>query len=262
MTVSRSTNPYHVCHQQGTTSSKHKRYNNTHNTISCCTANDAGATALAKQQDNPTPVTDLYTFLVTLTGQLEANHCDFSTFISSSANTAFLRKNYPILFENASIQMEVYNALYTGDADYNASGLVPTISGKTISCPTNYVPYLVEIILPNSGNTDYISFCSKDSESVITNKLNSIKVPGTNNRIHYNLSLYENNDGSKCKSNTCNTKVDAFLGQATHPEYVSQHEQFSLSDGAIAGFAVLGFFLLVALIIAIYFSTRHIDFKK
>jgi hypothetical protein len=250
MVVNSSTNPYQTCHKLGTDDSLTKQYNSTSNIVSCCTAQDIGVTTLAKTQDNSTPVTNIYTFLVTLTHSVASNNCDYTKFISSESNAGFFSNNYPSLYANAMIQKNLYNILYTGDATYNASSLVPTFDGKTVTCPANYVPYMAEVMLPNSDNIDYAHFCSKDSESVITSKLNGLKV-------NYNLSNFESNDGSKCKSNTCNTVVNAHLGQATHPEYVSQKEPNTISGGAIIGFSILGFILIGVLIWALVASVKY-----
>lgn len=261
MVVNSDVNPYLQCHILGTNAHMSKQHNSTTNITSCCTAQDVGITALARTQDNSTQIDNIYTFLVTLTPNASSNNCDYSQYISSSTNEAFFRSNYPEIYDNTYVQMRLYNILYANQS-LNASQLVPTFSGTNVSCTSGYVPYLVEVFLPHAGNIEYAYFCSNESESVIANRLNALRVPSDNSSVHFNLSYFENSDGSKCKTNSCTTSVNAYLGQATHPEYVSQKEPFFHSDGALIGFIILGVFLIGFLIWAVVVTVAYKESKK
>ena len=259
--IKSSSDPYTSCHILGTKAHRLKQYDQASNTVSCCTAQDIGVTALAKTQDNNTPINNLYDFLVTKTNASNDSKCDFSKFISSTTGETNFKQNYRDLYENTEVQEKLYNILYTGDSTHNASQLVPTLTDKTVTCPTDYVPYLVEVFLPNFETFEYAYFCSKDKNTIVSN-LNNLKIPGTNNRVHYNLSVFENNDGSKCNTNTCNTKVNSFLGQATHPEYVDQHEPNSLSLWVIIVFTILGLIILALFFALIWFVQKKNESKR
>ena len=254
--VKSSVDPYQKCHSTGTNSYLYKQYDSASNSVSCCTANDVGVTALAKTQDTNITIKDPYDFLVTKSSAASCSKCDFSQYISSSANSVFFKKNYPDLYDNADVQRQLYNIIYAGDATLNASQLVPTFADKNISCTTGYVPYLVEVFLPNMGNVDYAYFCTNNINSVVSGLDNMTN--GTD-KVDYNLSQFETLEGGKCNTNSCNTKVASYLGQATHQEYKASSEKDGLSDGALIGFGVMG---LVILILVIFLIVQYVSHEK
>lgn len=244
-----SNNPHHRCHMLGTKKHKYKQYNSATNTIACCTA-FPGITHLAKKITTSNPLTNHYDMMVTKANLLETNTCDYSQYFHNGDGDVFVANNCPDLYTNVHVQMGVYNALYANDDNYNASQLVPFISGTAVSCPSNYIPYKLEFFLPHFKNVDHALFCHSNINSV-KSILNNIP------KLNYNLSQYETLQGGKCNTNTCTTKLPAHLGQATHPEYTASNDNTELGPGQLAGAIIGGLVLFALIIVVIYYLYKH-----
>lgn len=160
--------------------------------------------------------------------------------------TNFPEKTYPELHENLEKEYEIFQKLFinhlTGTLE--PANLVPTINGNNISCSAageSYHPSVLEYKL-DKNYLKHIRFC------VTQNQKNMLQF---SNIGDYQISNYTNNsNNTSCKSNSCQTKYPAFVGQNLEPEPVikSAPAKHNINTNLII-VGVVGGVLLIALVI-------------
>lgn len=154
---------------------------------------------------------------------------------------------YPEVNELFKKEYDIFNKLYINNlsSGQNSSDLVPTINDKNISCPSGYIPYVLEYSL-KFKNFKYARFCAKLSQI---------------NRVNFNnigdYSIFRNLENSTqkpCENNSCNTEYNAFLGFNLEKEPLVSQRENNTSDNnltiilSVLGGAILLIFLIIVLL--------------
>ena len=193
--------PFCTCYSQTKEQTReYRQFNKTNQTYSCCDIiplNPIGVFETAggcSSSDFSSPVGYLE--------YLDANNiipgCSYSRFFGDGteeiSKSNHLQKNFPTLYQNATINYQMYNQFVCKNG---ASRAIPTQTETSITCPTGNVPYLAQYKtnLDNSPYYSYMTICSDPAFQKIT--------VGTEGVLDYQKSRFQDNSGNPCTTSSC-----------------------------------------------------------
>ena len=193
--------PYCTCYSQTKEQThEYRQFNKTNQTYSCCDIiplNPIGVfetTGGCSSSDFTSPVE----YLEYLDATNITPGCSYSAFfgdnITESTKSNHLQNNFPTLFQNATINYQMYNNFV---CNTGASRAIPTQTETSITCSSGNVPYLVQYKtnLDNSPYYSYMTICSNQSFQKITT--------GTEGVLDYQVLRFQDNSGNPCTIQSC-----------------------------------------------------------
>lgn len=178
--------------------------------------------------------------------------------LGNCSKTKYSNNNtYPEINERLERDYDIFKKLYIENLTglQNCSNLVPVVGDKTVTCPDNTVPYVLQYQTANAyEDTKFLRACIQSS------KLNNIS-------FDFDFQLYkyiEANTGTACNTNICNTQYEAFTGHNLEkkPFIKNNDEQKRLTEIDIALGASAGVVILICLIIIFYKSVKLKSYNK
>jgi len=157
--------------------------------------------------------------------------------------TNFPKKTHPELYDYLEMEWTIFNKLYINSLNTtnNTSGLVPQYSGKTITCPTDSVPYVLQYSLL-TGYNKYIRFCATSDQI--------LRINFTTIGDYYIYKYTDDNIKNDCNTSTCTTPYASFLGHSLQPEpYIKNTDKNDKKDTLIISLSVVGGLIVLGLVI-------------
>jgi hypothetical protein len=154
---------------------------------------------------------------------------------------------HPEIYDDYNNELDIFNKLYINNlgAGQNSSDLIPVYAGTSVTCPTGYIPAVLEYSIPDTYQR-FARFCSTESY------LSQISFSDFDYKI-YRYKLLNSEDA--CTSNVCYTPYMSFLGFNLESSPVYSNSPKSNNTIAIVSGVIGG--LLFIFILAILLHYKH-----